>query len=75
MKTIHCGDNVKIEIESSLGDSFLTMEEWAQSNLTPEELAVYQADELTEAKQLLFARWSDDQKITSLKYYVNDVLQ
>jgi len=75
MKTEYCGDRIKLEIESSLGDNFLTMGEWAGANLTPEEMAVYQADELTEAKQILFDRWKDDQKITSVKYYIDNVLQ
>lgn len=74
MRTVYCAGDVKHEIESALGDNFLTMEEWAHTKLTPEELSVYIADELTDAKKLLFQRWREDQEITSFRSYVNDVL-
>jgi len=75
MKSVNCPDGVRLEIESDLGENFLIMEEWAQTNLTQAELDIYMNVELSEAKKALFDRWAIDQQIVSVKMYINDVLQ
>lgn len=69
------GKNIRLDYESALGDSFLLMDEWAQTNLNEAELALYHSDVESPEKQELFKRWTSDQQITSLVTYIDDVLQ
>ena len=74
MKSFTVG-NMRLEYESALGDAFLLMQEWVEMNLNQAELEIYARDEPTPEKQALFDRWTADQQITSLKIYIDDVLQ
>jgi hypothetical protein len=67
--------NTRLEYTSELGDNFLLMDEWAIQNLNDSEMAIYRNEELTQEKQNLFNRWMSDQKITSLKTFVDGVQQ
>jgi hypothetical protein len=67
--------NMRLEYESALGDSFLFMDDWVGNNLSEAEMLIYKTDGDFPEKQALFARWTADQQITSLKIYVDNVLQ
>jgi len=68
-------ENTRLEFESALGDDFLMMSDWVSDNLTEEELVLYRSEGFSPEKQLVFEKWVEDQQITSIKYYVDDVLQ
>lgn len=68
-------ENTRLEFESALGDDFLMMGDWVSDNLTEEELVLYRSEVNSPEKQLVFDKWVEDQQITSIKYYIDDVLQ
>lgn len=69
------GQQMRLEYESALGDNFLLMDDWVAVNLNEAEMAVYNSAGVSPEKQALFDRWTVDQQITSLKIYIDDVLQ
>jgi hypothetical protein len=74
MKSVISG-NTRLEYESALGDDFMLMDDWVHSNLSEAEMLVYTSEGFSSEKQALMQRWTADQKITSLKIYIDDVLQ
>ena len=74
MKTVVSG-NIRMEYTSALGDNFLLLDDWVHTNLSETEMAAYRTDDLTPEKQAVFDKWTLDQQITSLKIYIDDVLQ
>lgn len=74
MKIVEDG-NTRYEFESALGESFLTMHEWALTTLTGPDLNAYLTETMTPEKEALFARWMSEQQVTAFRCYVNDELQ
>ena len=74
MKTVE-HDNMRFEITSELGDSFLLCDEWARSELSEADYDVYRSPTPSDAKTAIFERWVTEQKITSLKVYRDGVLE
>lgn len=68
-------ENTRLEFESALGDSFIMMGDWVQNNLTEAELALYNSEGFGPEKQAIWQKWIDDQQITDIKFYVDEVLQ
>ena len=68
-------ENMRFEITSELGDTFLLCDEWALQTLTEAEMAIYKSTSASDEKTAIFERWVTDQKITSLKVYKDGVLE
>ena len=67
-------ENMRYEITSELGDTFLLCDEWALQTLTEAEMLTYRGAASAE-KTAIFERWVTDQKITSIKVYKDGVLE
>lgn len=68
-------ENMRFEITSELGDTFLLCDEWALQTLTEEEMTIYRSPSDSDAKTAIFERWVTDQKITRLKVFKDGVLE
>ena len=68
--------NIRHDITSEFGDDFLVFGEWAQQKLTEKEyLSTLQAGFFqTEIGESYNKRWKQEQKITSVSVYENDIL-
>jgi antirestriction protein len=50
---------------SSKGENFLSWDEWANTTLSPTDLEVYMGEYATPDKLALYARWVEEEGITS----------
>ena len=49
---------------SAKGEDFLSWHDWAMSTLSEEELAIYNNEEQSTAKEALYTRWVKEEEIT-----------
>ncbi len=67
----------RYEVTSELGDDFLFFDEWAKHTLTEEEYQITQTPNFFDSETGIAynKRWKQEQKITSVSVYENNVLQ